>query len=318
MRSTFGRWLRLAAWLAVALLSSASQAAQTTETLTFIHTDVAGSVIGQSNAAGNVSWRENYWPYGERTVNSSGAAGNRQFFHGKAFDPDTGLSYFGARYYDPVVGRFMGVDAAGFDERNPHSFNRYAYGSNNPLRYVDRNGEAAETIIDFVSLGLSIAAYRHDPSILNALGVGYDAIAAAVPLLPGGVGILRQTARVADASASGADVGKLGEVAKNILVPSRKFPETAAHIKEAQGAGHPAVLTIDRAGAEANRAAAQAGRAKIPGKQLDEYPPAMFREGGQGASVRAVSSRDNMGAGACIGNQCRGLPEGSKVRIVVE
>ena len=52
--------------------------------------------------------------------------------------------------------------------------------------------------------------------------------------------------------------------------------------------------------------------------QLDEYPPAMFREGGQGSSVRPVTPRDNRGAGACIGNQCRGLPDGTRVRIVVE
>jgi len=36
------------------------------------------------------------------------------------------------------------------------------------------------------------------------------------------------------------------------------------------------------------------------------------------ASVRPVSPSDNMGAGACIGNQCRTLPDGSKVRIVPE
>lgn len=47
-------------------------------------------------------------------------------------------------------------------------------------------------------------------------------------------------------------------------------------------------------------------------------PPAMFREGGGGARTRAVTPRDNMGAGACIGNQCRGLPNGTRVRIVVE
>ncbi|WP_318836570.1 NucA/NucB deoxyribonuclease domain-containing protein [Pseudomonas khavaziana] len=50
---------------------------------------------------------------------------------------------------------------------------------------------------------------------------------------------------------------------------------------------------------------------------LDEYPPAMFKEGGTGASVRPISPKDNMGAGACIGNACRGLPDGEKVRIKV-
>jgi filamentous hemagglutinin len=43
----------------------------------------------------------------------------------------------------------------------------------------------------------------------------------------------------------------------------------------------------------------------------------MFKEGGTGAGVRSISPKDNMGAGACIGNACRGLPDGEKVRIKV-
>ena len=43
----------------------------------------------------------------------------------------------------------------------------------------------------------------------------------------------------------------------------------------------------------------------------------MFKEGGTGAGVRSISSKDNMEAGACIGNACRGLPDGEKVRIEV-
>jgi filamentous hemagglutinin len=77
-------------------------------------------------------------------------------------------------------------------------------------------------------------------------------------------------------------------------------------------------LTIDRAGAPARRGESLAGRNKVPGKDLDEYPPAMFKEGGKGASVRPVTPRDNRGAGACIGNQCRDLPDGARVKIVVE
>ena len=194
IQRVFSVWTVIAAVVFVAL----NPARAATTTLQYIHTDVAGSVIGRTNDAGNVNWRESYRPYGERTVNSAGAVGNRQFFHGKAFDADTELGYFGARYYDPLVGRFMGMDPQHFTEDNLHSFNRYAYGNNNPVKYADKDGQVAETIIDFVSLGLSIAAYRHDPSILNALGVGYDALAAAVPLLPGGVGILRQAGKTAD------------------------------------------------------------------------------------------------------------------------
>jgi Competence protein J (ComJ)/Deoxyribonuclease NucA/NucB len=101
----------------------------------------------------------------------------------------------------------------------------------------------------------------------------------------------------------------VADVTKNIRVSSSDFPETVGHIRDAQAAGKPSVLTIDRAGISGRRREALSGLDKIPGKQLDEYPPAMFREGGRGASVRAVRAGDNMGAGACIGNQCRGLPD---------
>ncbi len=103
-----------------------------------------------------------------------------------------------------------------------------------------------------------------------------------------------------------------------IKVPSAKYPESAAHIRDAQAQGHPLVLTIDRPGAPGRRSESLAGRPKVPGMDLDEYPPALFKEGGEGASVRPISPADNRGAGACIGNQCRHLPNGTPVRIIPE
>src|SRR6266571_5679293 len=129
----------LITWIFLSLLGV--NPASATETVTYLHTDMAGSPIAATDSAGNVIWRENYRPYGERTKNQPASAGNRQFFHAKPFDQDSGLSYFGARYYDPVVGRFMGVYPKGFDEKNLYSFNRYAYGNNNPYRFLDPNGQ---------------------------------------------------------------------------------------------------------------------------------------------------------------------------------
>ncbi|MCC6553655.1 MAG: hypothetical protein IT372_11630, partial [Polyangiaceae bacterium] len=112
--------------------------------------------------------------------------------------------------------------------------------------------------------------------------------------------------------------GRTG-AAIDVRLPSSRYPEAAAHIRDAQAAGKPSQLTIGQPGsAAARRAEALAGKERVPGKDLDEYPPAMFEEGGAGASVRPISPADNRGAGACIGNQCRGLAPGTKVRIVVE
>jgi len=76
-------------------------------------------------------------------------------------------------------------------------------------------------------------------------------------------------------------------------------------------------LTIDRPGAPGNRKDSIGGLPKVPGKHLDEYLSAMFKEGGTGVGVRSISPKDNMRAGACIGSACRGPPDGEKVRIKV-
>ena len=103
-----------------------------------------------------------------------------------------------------------------------------------------------------------------------------------------------------------------------VVVDSTKYPESARHIKEAQATGHPKVMTINRAGANANRRESLKNVATEKGKDRDEYPPAMFEEGGYGASVKKIDSSDNRGAGSSIGQQCRGLACGTQVKIVVK
>lgn len=56
-------------------------------------------------------------------------------FTGKKYDPVTGLYYFHQRYYDPALGIFIQPDPAG------QYLNPYTYGPNNPLMYVDPDGE---------------------------------------------------------------------------------------------------------------------------------------------------------------------------------
>jgi hypothetical protein len=111
-------------------------------------------------------------------------------------------------------------------------------------------------------------------------------------------------------SGSGAGTSKVN-------VSQSRYPETAAHIKDAQQAGKPTKLTIDRAGAASRRSESLKGTKRVPGMDRDEYPPAMFKEGGQGASVKPITPGDNRGAGACIGAQCRDLPNGTMVDIKV-
>ncbi len=116
------------------------------ETITYFHNDISGSPVAATNTAGTRLWKENYRPYGDRLKKQDDGS-NKLWFSGKSFDETTGLSYFGARYYDPKVGRFMGIDPQGFVESSLHSSNRYAYANNNPYKFVDPNGESPVLIV---------------------------------------------------------------------------------------------------------------------------------------------------------------------------
>jgi RHS repeat-associated protein len=69
---------------------------------------------------------------------------NRHKFTGKEQDIESGLDNFGARYDASSLGRFMTPDLVNVTEErqmNPSStLNKYAYGANNPLKYVDPDG----------------------------------------------------------------------------------------------------------------------------------------------------------------------------------
>jgi len=60
-------------------------------------------------------------------------------FTGQRLD-GTGLYYYGARYYDPSIGRFISPDVYVQNFTNPQTLNRYTYALNNPLRYTDPTG----------------------------------------------------------------------------------------------------------------------------------------------------------------------------------
>ncbi len=86
---------------------------------------------------GSVEQDNEYYAFGETSTSGEGVNGYK--FTGKELD-DTGLYYYGARYYLPELGRFLQSDAVEFDTKNPLSLNRYAYTENNPLKYVDPTG----------------------------------------------------------------------------------------------------------------------------------------------------------------------------------
>jgi RHS repeat-associated protein len=102
----------------------------------------------------------NYLPFGEEIPSSIGARGGvmgyggadstKQKFTQKERDSESGLDYFLARYYSAAQGRFTSVDplTASAAKGTPQSWNRFTYGVNNPLRFVDIDGLAPGDFYD--------------------------------------------------------------------------------------------------------------------------------------------------------------------------
>ena len=101
----------------------------------------------------------------------------------------------------------------------------------------------------------------------------------------------------------------------DLTISKGQYPQTAGHISDAIKAGHPDIVTIDRSGANTNRRASLKGIKTAPQKDGDEWPMAVFKEGGKGASVRHIDPSDNRGAGLSIGNILQDLPDGTKIRV---
>jgi RHS repeat-associated protein len=108
----------------------------------YYHNDFAGSPLAATDSTGAVLWKETYEPYGSRYLNQDATTRNGLWFTGKPTEETTGLSDFGARWYNPQVGRFYSTDPLRFTESNSFSFNRYAYGNNNPYRFIDPSGKS--------------------------------------------------------------------------------------------------------------------------------------------------------------------------------
>ncbi len=100
------------------------------------HTDGLGSPVARTDAARNVLSRTRYEPYGYTAAGTTPTAG----FTGHVNDAETGLVYMQQRYYDPIASRFLSIDPVTTDANTGGSFNRYAYASNNPFKYVDPDG----------------------------------------------------------------------------------------------------------------------------------------------------------------------------------
>jgi RHS repeat-associated protein len=99
--------------------------------------DALGSVRHVMQGSSNTLFSSDYKPFGLNYQKD----GQAYFqFSGKPVDGSTGLYYFGARFYNPAIQRFITEDTFPGIKEDPQSLNRYAYVENNPLSRTDPSG----------------------------------------------------------------------------------------------------------------------------------------------------------------------------------
>jgi RHS repeat-associated protein len=110
-------------------------------------------------------------------------------FTGQRLD-QTGLYYYGARYYDAGIGRFISPDTMTPSLVNPQALNRYSYCFNNPLKYNDPTGHwpnwgsignaiknAVQTVVNVVSENVNTVQTVLDVAgMIPVVGEAFDAV----------------------------------------------------------------------------------------------------------------------------------------------
>ena len=105
--------------------------------VSYYHTDALGSTRLTTSSTGTVVFSDNYQPYGSDNT-SKGSETYK--FTGKPVSQTTGLYYYGARWYDPTIGRFISQDPDPGARSNPQSLNPYIYAFDQPTGITDPSG----------------------------------------------------------------------------------------------------------------------------------------------------------------------------------
>ena len=302
--------------------------------------DNQGTIRDVIDSQGQVLNHIVYDSYGQVTSETNPSLDFRYGYTGRERDKETGLSYNRARYYDTATGCFISQDPIGF-LASDSNLSRYIF--NDPVNRIDPSGLHAQFDDGFTEItrfveggggsgggGLDdgIPSVRIGPgSSLNNEGLGGGGGSSSTELTRslenrpvGGEGNYKGNVNTTPqtTNSSNSNFCKLSDRPKNLpelTIDSTKYPESAQHIRDAQASGHSSEVTLDRKGATQNRKESLKGYATKPKTDRDEYPPAMFKEGGRGASVRNINSSDNRGSGSSLGHQARPYPDGTRFQI---
>lgn len=167
----------------------------TTQEYLYLHRDYQGTILAISGNGGTIKERRQFDAWGnlkkyyKNEVEIASTTFNNVDFeivtdrgytaHEHLFS--VGLIHMNARLYDPVLRTFLSADALISDPSNPQNYNRYAYALNNPLLYVDYDGNEAITaaaVLTAAIIGAAISMYTYTAiNLANGTAITWEGLA---------------------------------------------------------------------------------------------------------------------------------------------
>ena len=130
----------------------------------YYHPDHLGSSSYITNLDGEVAQHIEYVPFGEVFIEERNNTWNTPYlFNAKEFDEETGMYYYGARYYEPRLSLWMSTDPL---QEKYINISSYCYTFDNPIRFFDRNGEEGD---------VPQILYHNTENAANVLKHGFNA-----------------------------------------------------------------------------------------------------------------------------------------------
>ncbi len=152
-------------------------------------------------------------------------------YTGQRVETGTGLYDYGARWYDPAIGRFLVPDSIVPNVGSSQSLNRYAYVNGNPLKYTDPSGHWLESAIDVAFIIYDIHDIATNGlSLESGAALALDVGGLILPVVTG-AGLLVRAAGHAD------DVARAVSHSDEIVKAATHADEAAAVVRQAENAG---------------------------------------------------------------------------------